>query len=126
MYGSRTLDNSDVKENETFLLGLGLISCTLSLLDFIYIWLYHIVCIAVLLFFYFLCFDWLLVKMSILGMWRGRGHSGGERLFGEMQHLIFLKWYKKTVNTCVCMLKRLLLCVAQVKFCQVLNSSICK
>ena len=66
MYGSncRTLDNSDVKENETFFAGVGLISCTLTLLDFIYIWLYHTVLHSSSFFIFFIvCFDWLLAKI---------------------------------------------------------------
>ena len=93
MYGSncRTLDNSDVKENETvFLLRLGHSSCTLTLLDFIYIRLYHIV-LHSSSFFFIVCFNWLLTKMSILGMWKGGGHSlaGWWKTIWGMEHFHF-------------------------------------
>ena len=61
----------DVKENETFFwLGLGRIAQI-----HLHLVVPHRSAFQFIFFIFIVCFNWLLVKMSILGMWRGGGHS---------------------------------------------------
>ncbi len=92
MYGSncRTLDNSDVKENETFFCwGWGIVLVLWHCLTSFTFGCTTLFCIPV--HFFIVCFNWLLTKMSILGMWKGGGHSlaGWWKTIWGMEHFHF-------------------------------------